>query len=136
MRTWEAFREVEEFINGWNSENSYQNVLDIQGILCMADSQEKLRRLRRRHKSLILLKSDLIAQDLIENRCRKTREVFKSLEARTQEKIEVCSRAIEKLMDILVDRAMSTWLDDLLSQEADFSGAGYDGEAADFMRKG
>jgi hypothetical protein len=112
----DAFKIAERFMDVWNKDHFYQNVLDIQVILCLDDSQEKLRRLRRRQKSLAILKTDLAAVNIIGNRSGETRRVFRLLEVQVQQKTELCARAIETLSNKLVEEAMSVWLHDLLSR--------------------
>lgn len=112
----DAFKIAERFMDVWNKDHFYQNVLDIQVILCLDDSQEKLIRLRRRQKNLAILKTDLAAENIIGNRSGETRRVFRLLEVQVQQKTELCARAIETLSNKLVEEAMSVWLDDLLSR--------------------
>lgn len=111
MTTREALKNVDRFLNGWNREHFYQDVLDIQQVLCMDDSPEKLRRIRRRHESLILLKSDVVAEALIENMGKETVNVFKCLEIGVQGKINVLEKVIGQLTDELVFEMMAVWLD-------------------------
>jgi len=117
----DAFKIAERFMDVWNKDHFYQNVLDIQVILCLDDSQEKLRRLRLRQKSLAILKTDLAAVNIIGNRSGETRRVFRLLEVQVQQKTELCARAIETLSNKLVEEAMSVWLDDLLSRLEEMS---------------
>jgi hypothetical protein len=112
----DAFKIAERFMDVWNKDHFYQNVLDIQVILCLDDSQEKLIRLRRRQKNLAILKTDLAAENIIGNRSGETRRVFRLLEVQVQQKTELCARAIETLSNKLVEEAMSVWLHDLLSR--------------------
>jgi hypothetical protein len=112
----DAFKIAERFMDVWNKDHFYQNVLDIQVILCLDDSQEKLIRLRRRQKNLAILKTDLAAENIIGNRSGETRRVFRLLEVQVQQKTELCARAIGALSGKLVEEAMSVWLDDLLSR--------------------
>jgi len=115
MTTNEALRSVERFMTGWNGEHSYQNILDIQAILCLDDNEEKLRRLRRRKTSLCLFKSDIVAETLIENLDKETIRVFKSLEVMVQAKLDIIDKVIQQLSDELVSRMMEVWLDEVLS---------------------
>lgn len=117
----DAFKIAERFMDVWNKDHFYQNVLDIQVILCLDDSQEKLIRLRRRQKNLAILKTDLAAVNIIGNRSGETRRVFRLLEVQVQQKTELCARAIETLSNKLVEEAMSVWLDDLLSRLEEMS---------------
>lgn len=117
----DAFKIAERFMDVWNKDHFYQNVLDIQVILCLDDSQEKLIRLRRRQKNLAILKTDLAAENIIGNRSGETRRVFRLLEVQVQQKTELCARAIETLSNKLVEEAMSVWLDDLLSRLEEMS---------------
>ena len=135
MTTNEALRSVERFMTGWNGEHFYQNVLDIQAILCLDDNEEKLRRLRRRQKSLGFLQSDLTHETRDNGWDYQTRKAFKSLLNQVQDKLDIVDKAIVQLTDKLVSGVMTTWLDAVMSETTDFSGAGYDGEAADFMSK-
>ena len=108
-----------EYMNGWNSEHYYRNVLNIQELLCMDDTEEKLRRLRRRQKSLCLLRSDFVAELLIENLDHETREAFKALGVVVQGKIDVLEKAIRKLSDYLVSQAMTVWLEGVMASLAE-----------------
>jgi hypothetical protein len=116
MSTNKALKNVHRFVGIWNKEHFYQNVLDIQAILCLDDNEEKLRRLRRRKKSLCLFKSDIVSETLIENLDKETISVFKTIEFVVQAKLDIIDKVIQELSDDLVSRMMMVWLDEVLSR--------------------